>query len=233
MAMTFRDAVEGVREVIIEEFVGIEQEREYLNAPERLREAEEVEPCIERFVEYEFVPPEKGGAVGRGPGVYGDALAKALRKALPIDQLDEAARNDLRESVLVSLASGYVAFAWWQSSNGEPPPPQPGVDPRQLWERWMLRLASDALAKAIPWKGRESLFKIPEDTFVTSMKRQGVTKLRHVGKIGQLGNVYGKAGATLRLFQSTTEFDVEPHRSQQRAIADWPYERPGQAFAGH
>ena len=223
VSLSFAEAVDGLREIVISEFVGVEQERKYLTASERVDEAKEAEPCIQRFVEYEFTPPE-GAPVGRGPGVYGDPLAKALRKALPIEEMDEPARADLRESVVGSLAMGYLMLTWWQSSNGHPPPPEPGVNPGELWERWMLRLASDALENAVTKKGVELLMKMPEDMFVRSMKRQGVTKVRHLAKVRQLGDVYGRAGATLRLFQSTAEFDVEPHRSQHKAIAHWPFD---------
>lgn len=206
------------------------KQREYLEDPARLREGEAVDPCVQRFADYEFEPPE-GKGVGRGRGVIVTPLAEQLGKSLA--GLDASGLEALRRSVIDCLAIGYMALAWYQAGRGEPPNPEPRGDPQELWERWTVRqgTARKAFKKAQLDELETMAWNMAKGQFFHDVTEQGAYKLRDKGNVGQLGIFYGRAGMLLRLFQSTTEFDLEPHKSQREATGLWPFERPGGAAA--
>jgi len=124
MSETFTSSFQIVRDLPVEEEAADEQ-RQYLNAPERLREAEDAEPCVERFVDYEFDPPEgKGAGRGKTRWPIAEPLAKSLSNQL--EAMDEAEREWMRDTVTGSIAFGYVLLCWGQSMDDAIPPPAPG-----------------------------------------------------------------------------------------------------------
>lgn len=224
MSEPFSKLVSIVRdEVVLAGAAEEDHQRQYLNAPERMREAEEAEPCVERFVDYEFDPPKgKGAGRGRSKWAMAEPLAKSLSKQL--GQMDPAQREWMRDTVTGTIAFGYVAFCLGQSE-GNPPSPAPGGDPRQLWERWMLGLSSDALDTALTEGAKKAALQVGH--FENTMKKHGVYKLKTAPVIKMLSTLYGRAGLSLRLFQSTSDFDIEPHKSVVKALPNWPFERSG------
>lgn len=220
MSETFTSAFQIVRDVLIEDEA--DEQRQYMNAPERLREAEEAESCVERFVDYEFDPPEgKGAGRGKARWPIAEPLAKSLSRQL--EEMDEADREWMRDTVTGSIAFGYVLFCLGQSFHEDIPTPTLGGDPQQLWERWMLQLSSDVLKKALREQVVKNALEIAH--FENTMKKHGVYKLKTAPAIKLLSGTYGRAGLTLRLLQCTTEYDVEPHKKTVQELPNWPFER--------
>lgn len=137
----------------------------------------------------------------------------------------------LTDTVKASVAFGYVTFAYVTFSmlpEGQVPAPAPGQDPAQLWDRWMLRIASDALEKSLGGNS-ETLFAIGGGYLERTLDSHGIVQSGLRGAytraaVAQLSTFYARAGMTLRLLQSTTEFDVKPHGSQVKALPNWPFE---------
>jgi hypothetical protein len=226
MSERFTTAFEVVRDGLVEDEE--EQQRQYLNAPERLREAEEVEPCVERFVDLEFDPPEgKGAGRGKMRWPMAEPLAKSLSKQL--EAMDEADREWMRDTVTVSIAFGYVLFCVGQSFHEDIPAPTLGGDPQQLWERWMLQLPTDVLKKGLNEKAVKHALEVAH--FENAMKKHDYYSLKTAGAIKLLSGTYGRAGLTLRLLQCTTESDVEPHKKTVQELPNWPFD-PSKAPAG-
>lgn len=230
MSRPLPESIQWWLDTMLPNVIDSPKQREYLEDPVRLREGEAVDPCVQRFADYEFDPPE-GKGVGRGRGVIVAPLAQELRKALA--DVDASGREALRRSVIDCLAIGYMTLAWYQAGRGEPPNPEPGVDPRELWERWTVRqgTARKAHKKAQLDELETMAWKMAEGQFAADLQKHGAYRLRDKGNIGQLGIFYGRAGMLLRLFQSTSEFDLEPHKSQREAAGLWPFERPSGAVA--
>lgn len=199
------------------------ERREYLEDPARLREGEAVDPCVQRLVDYELAPPE-GKGVGRGRGVIVEPLAEEISKTF--NGLDAAGVAALRRPIVDSLTIGYMMLALYQANHPEPPTPELGEAPRELWGRWAVRQGT--ARKAFKEAGLEELdnmaWPLAANTFVADLEEQDVYTLRYKGNIRQLGIFYGRAGMLLRLFQSTTAFDLEPHKSQAKASGLWPFE---------
>lgn len=224
MSESFVSLITKLRDEMVGDLFQIEQEVAYLSAPERLREAEEAQPCVHRFADLEMNPPA-GKAVGRGKGAKAPAIAGAMPLQFP--NMDDADRDWLRDTVVASVAFGYVFFCAFQSG-GQPPPPL-GGDSRELWERWVLRIGSDALEKCIGKRAVDPFMKIPAMHLKNTMKKHELYKLSNAANLDKLTTLYPRAGATLRLLQSTKEYDVEPHRSQLKELPGWPFEPAGAA----
>jgi hypothetical protein len=226
MAERFTSAFQMVRDGLAEDEE--DQQRKYLNAPERLKEAEEVEPLVERFVDLEFDPPEgKGAGRGKAQWPMAEPLAKSLTKQL--EAMDETDREWMRDTVTVSIAFGYVLLCVGQSFHEDIPTPTLGGDPQQLWERWMLQLGTDVLKKSLNENMIKHALEIAH--FENTMKKHDVYKLKTAPAIKLLSGTYGRAGLTLRLLQCTTEFDQEPHKKKVQELPNWPFE-PSKAPAG-
>jgi hypothetical protein len=223
--VNFEEMVGLVYESHAEDAAESDAEREFFRSPRRIDEAREAAPCAQRFVELEFDPP-KGEGAGRGPAAHASTAAKILDKQ--IAEMDAEALEWLRGTVLGALGSAYASFGIYETTAGAIPEPELGQRPAELWERWMLRIASDALEKAVPEASRKPLNQLAGAHFEGTLKRHGVTRggfrgISLASKVGMLSGFYGRAGQALRLLQCTREFDVDPHRSQVKALSDWPF----------
>jgi hypothetical protein len=223
MSETFTSAFKQVRDLLAED-EDFADSREYLTAPERVKEAEEAEPCVERFVDYEFDPPEatkKGAGRGKARWPMADPIAKSLTNQLK--EMDDAEREWMRDTITFSMAFPYVTGCVVLGPMEEWPDPTLGGDPGELWERWMLQLSSNYLSEHLTKPMIETALGWAH--FENAMKKHGVYQLKTAPAIKLLSGTYGRAGLTLRLLQCTDKLDLEPHKKTVAELPNWPFER--------
>lgn len=62
MSRPFTESIQWWLDIMLEKTIEVPKQREYLEDPARLREGEAVDPCVQRFADYEFEPPRARGS---------------------------------------------------------------------------------------------------------------------------------------------------------------------------
>jgi len=196
----------------------------YVRDARRAEEAEAVDPCVQRFVEYEVDPPADGRGVGRFAPASPAPLGQLLDRST-VEALDDESQAILRESVALGVAIGYVGLAALES-DAEGIDPRVDLDPEEAWTHWVARLDSPALDAANLDAGFQSAFRgRAADHFAAGLDAIGLLpRFRKRARIGQLAEWYGQAGMLLRLVQVGAPTVGDPDYFREVADA-WPFER--------
>ena len=219
----FPDAVAESAQNVLGPIYSHPEPREYINDADRRVEAQAIERCVERFIDYETGPPSHGRGVGRyAPGSLTPPIGQLIgpQGSWPSPEEREQLRSALRDAVAV----GYVAQAGLES-DGEGFSPSADVDPQKIWRLWVVRLHSETLNDVgIPKEFQNNIRHLASDRFTADLKTIGVLpRVRKRMRYGLVGQWYGQAGMLLRLIQATEDkWDLSEDLFQ--ITNTWPFD---------
>jgi hypothetical protein len=224
LTSAFEESVAAARERI-EPMLSGDEPRDYLTDPHRDEEVLAVDPCAQRFAEYELDPPANGKGVARwGPSLV-PALALLAGKRR-VAALDSDGREQALRAVLAALAFGYVGVTGLQPG-GAKLDPSLDIPPERLWQFWVTRLnAMVAEQVGIDTATRKVITAQAADVFQDELARTGLQpRIRKRMQFAALGQRYGEAGMVLRMVQMTKPAAGDPSAQVLEGVDRWPYER--------
>jgi hypothetical protein len=193
---------------------------DYLADAGRLREAEAVAPCVERFVYGELDPSRKLSASRTSLPGSPPSLAEKLGRKFSDASADTLA--GLQSAVRRAIAVGYVFYGPVEIDNSLTY--AEGRAPEDVWDFWAPSCREMLEETGMP----KSVAKIVRDTgsnvFISDLKTVGVTKFLGGSKLNQLGMVYAQAGVLLRMTQTSAITD-EHFVKTVRSVRDRPDRR--------
>lgn len=220
--MSFRGAVEHIATGLSTRMDEAEVAA-YVANPDRVYEAEEVQPLVGRFIDYEINPPVGGPGIGRYANRSFIPPLGELLGAKRVEALTGDEAGALRTAAERSIAEGYVGMLgpeYGATFDGQ------RLDLEDLWNIWIVRLnGDDALDLAgFATESQDILRANAEDQFVQSLRGANLfPKARKRMRYRLLGKWYGQAGMLLRLFQ-IGGVQGDPKQDLKRHLNSWPLE---------
>lgn len=193
----------------------------FVGSADRVTEAADVQPLVERFIDYEINPPSGGPGIGRYASRSFIPPLGELLGSKRVWALSPEESAGLRTAVERSVAEGYVGMLGPESDatfDGRP------LQLEDLWNIWVVRLhGDDCLDRAgLPEESQDILRSNAEDQFVANLRGADLfPKARKRMRYRLLGRWYGHAGMVLRLFQSGG-IQGDPKDDVKRHLNNWP-----------
>ena len=175
----------------------------YLLSPERLTEADAVEPCVGRLATAEVQLPAGGPGVGRAVRARRIApLAEQL--GVRLARAEPATRGAARTAVLRALAVGYGGMVDLEAAAIE------GgrtitvrVDaPEVVWSRWVVALDGSPVVKRVHRQSIGVLHRLGQHALLEGLRAAGLAPRLRAGRLQPLAWWYVEAGLSLRALQT-------------------------------
>ena len=184
---------------------------DYLLSPDRLIEADAIEPCVVRLATAEIDTPD-GPGIGRGAGANRTApLATKLGSAL--DGADRPKREAARAAVLRVLAVGYGGVVDLEAAaveGGREITVRPD-EPEVVWSRWVGTLdGGGAGVKRVHRQSLGVLHRLGAHALLEELRAAGMAPRFRPGRLRHIAWWYVDAGLSLRALQTDLFDDATP-----------------------
>ncbi len=218
MPTTLAQAVEEAVQRIYGPIEADDAETRHVRDPERLREAQLVEPIAQGFARAEADPTDKG------LGIYGANMIPALGSQLgkKIAAAGDEGRDATVDAIKHALAAGYVGFM-----SSEPGMGITALESPDLRHGWKLTV-TNFRAKGLRNLGFADEFcktieTLAGDAMVAGLTRAGLLGWRK-GRVGMIGWYYGHAGGWMRVGQTDLTLPPQVNLIANSMPDKWPFD---------
>lgn len=191
----FSEAVEQVQ-VLFRETAS---DDDYLFAPERREEAEQVQPCVARFVHGEMDPTRRMTA-SRTP-FPGSPPSMAEKLGSKLERAPAETADAVRTAITKAIAIGYLATCETEPRGDVAVVAERSVE--DIWDFWGPSCRDKLEEVGVPASWAKMVRQMGTDSLVADLKALGLTRWLGGSKLNQLGLLYAQAGVLLRFAQTS------------------------------